>query len=134
MALPVIPVLTTGQDQLTKPADQIAYILRHAYYNPGGTSSYIEYYLISLQKLFAECNNNLGEMIPRFVERLQYAINLLYPDKYSTTTNVKDIDDFTREVEIGIIDRNTRELVLKSDDIRIKNEKFYIKSTAGEAE
>ena len=130
---PVIPVLSTGQDQLTRAVDQIAYLLRHAYYNPGWTSSYIETYLISLQKLFAECNNNLIDMVGRFKDLLTYSLNNMFDDKYSVTTELYTVNELTKGVRIGIIDKSGN-LVLKSDDIKISNGKFYIRSTAGEDE
>ena len=129
----VIPVLSIGQDQLVRDRDQIAYILRHAFYNPGWTSSYIETRLISLQKLFAECHDNLDEMANRLIDKLRFTLNEMYNGKYSVDMEIYRIDDFTKGVKIAITDSN-QNLVLSSDDIRIKDGKCYIRSTLGEIE
>ena len=129
----VIPVLSTGQDQLTRPVDQIAYILRHAYYNPGWTSSYIEDYLISLQKLYAENHHDLLHMAERLKELLTYSLNTMYNGMYIVTTQVYDIDNLTKGVRIGISDQN-QNLILSSDDIRFSNGQCYIKAATEEIE
>jgi len=129
----VIPVLSTGQDQLTRPVDQIAYILRHAFYNPGWTSSYLEPYLISLQKLYAESHEDLNQMIDRLREKLAFTLNEMFNNAYHVNMEVYEIDPFTRGVKIGISDNN-QNLVLSTDDLRISNGKFYIRSTTGDEE
>ena len=129
----VIPVLSLGQDQLTRPADQIAYILRHAFYNPGWTSSYIEHYLISLQKLFAECHHNLSEMSNRLAEKLRYTLNELYDGAYQVNMEIYSVDEITQGVKIIIVDNN-QNLVLSSDDIRVSNGECYIRQTLGESD
>ena len=129
----VIPVLSVGQDQLTRPADQIAYILRHAFYNPGWTSSYLEPYLISLQKLFAENSNNLEEMSNKFIEKLQYILKEMYGSNFQVNAELYSVDILTKGVKISITDANNN-LVLNSDDIRIKDGKCYIRQTLGEIE
>ena len=129
----VIPVLSTGQDQLTRPVDQIAYILRHAFYNPGWTSSYLEPYLISLQKLYAESHEDLNQMIDRLREKLAFTLNEMFNNAYHVNMEVYEINPFTRGVKIGISDNN-QNLVLSTDDLRISNGKFYIRSTTGDEE
>jgi len=124
----VIPVLSIGQDQLTRPVDQIAYLLRHAFYNPGWTSSYIESYLISMQKLFAECHHNLSEMSGRLREKLAYSLNEMYDGAYHVDIETYAIDDFTQGARIIITDNNNN-LVLSSDDIRVKDGHCYIRQT-----
>ena len=133
MADSVIPVLSIAQDQLIRDADQIAYILRHAFYNPGWTSSYIESRLISLQKLFAECHENLEEMANRLIDKLRFTFNEMFDGRYSVNMELRTIDDFTKGVKIIITDSN-QNLVLTSDDIRIKDGKCYIRQTLGEME
>lgn len=133
MPRPVIPILSTGQDQLTRPADQIAYILRHAFYNPGWTSSYIESYLISLQKLYAESNHDLNQMVDRLREKLSFTLNEMFGNIYHVNMEVYNINSITRGVKIAISDSN-QNLVLSSDDIRISNGKCYIRSTTGDEE
>lgn len=129
----VIPVLSTGQDQLTRPVDQIAYILRHAFYNPGWTSSYLEAYLISLQKLYAESHNDLNQMVDRFREKMTYTLNEMFNGAYHISCTVYDVNPFTRGVKVAIVDNNQNP-VLSADDIRISNGKFYIRSTTGDEE
>lgn len=133
MPAAVIPVLSISQDQLIRPSDQIAYILRHAFYNPGWTSSYIEAYLISMQKLFAECHHNLEEMATRFTEKLRFTLKEMYGSKYHVNMEIYTVDDFTKGVKI-IISDNNQNLVLKSDDIRFSNGKCYIRTTLGESD
>lgn len=131
MTTPVIPVLTTGQDQLTRHTDQIAYILRHAFYNPGWTSSYIESYLISLQKLYAEANHDLLQMADMFRDKLTHSLKEMYGNRYHVNTDVYEIDEISKGVKIVIADNNQNP-VLSVDDIRITDGKFYIKSTMGD--
>lgn len=122
----VIPVLSRHLDQLTDPVDQIAYIIRHAVYNPGWTSNYIEPYLISMRKLFAENSHHLINMAKQLESKLSFTLTEMFGQTYRVTTKVYDINEVTKGVRVLITD-STGNLVLNTDDIRVVDDKIYIK-------
>ena len=75
---PVIPVLSINTDQLTKKEDQIAYIIRHAFYNPGWTSSQIEGSLISMRRVLAHYEYDRNEFVNGLKQKLELAVKHLY--------------------------------------------------------
>lgn len=135
MPVSVIPVLSTKLDRLYAPNDQVAYILRHAFYNPGWTSNYIESYLISLQKLFAECSADLSQMAERLKEKLDYSLKTLYNGKYMTTVELVEDNpaELSKRFSISIADAQGN-LLLSNKDIQIKDGKFAIRPNTGELE
>jgi aspartate/tyrosine/aromatic aminotransferase len=75
---PVIPVLSINTDQITKRDDQLAYLLRHAFYNPGWTSSQIESSLVSMRRLLAQYEDDPAEFANALKQRLEAAVQRLY--------------------------------------------------------
>ena len=66
----VIPVLSINTDQLTKKEDQLAYLIRHAFYNPGWTSSQIEGYLVSIRRILAKSEYDRNEFANSLKQKL----------------------------------------------------------------
>ena len=126
MPVSVIPSLSLAKDQITDPREQIAYLLRHAANNPGWTSSYLEPYLISMRKLYSENHENVGDMVSSLQGRLQYSLDQLHPGSYTVNVTVTDMDTLTVAIAIAITDRYGN-VVVSTDDIRVSENKIYLK-------
>lgn len=117
----VIPTLSLNKDQLTTPREQIAYLIRQAFYNPGWTSSQIDYTLVSIRKYLAEHTEDSSRFIPALQNGLQAAITAYQPT-YKVTVNAKTNSANSRAytVVIRVTDENDT-LVLQQDDISVEN-------------
>lgn len=120
MALqPVIPVLSLNTDQLTKRDDQFAYLIRHAFNNPGWTSSQIEGTLVSIRQLLAKHENDKDEFVNAIKQKLEAAVKRLYA-YCSVTVSYYDISPNQYGVRIAILD-DGGQVVMSSDNIRVNN-------------
>ena len=126
MPTSVIPTLSLAKDQITDPREQIAYLLRHAANNPGWTSSYLEPYLISMRKLYADNNNSVEDMVSSLQGKLQYSLDQLQPASYQVNVITYSVDELTTGITISIVDRHGN-LVVSTDDIRVKDNVIYLK-------
>lgn len=126
MALqPVIPVLSLNTDQLTKMDDQLAYLLRHAFYNPGWTSSQIESSLVSMRRLLAQYENDRNEFVNALKQKLESAVKRLYAT-FSVNVDSYTISPTRYGVTIAILDNKGRPIV-SSDVIRVENNEIILK-------
>ena len=72
-------------------------------------------------------------MSNKFIEKLQYILKEMYGSNFQVNAELYSVDILTKGVKISITDSNNN-LVLNSDDIRIKDGKCYIRQTLGEIE
>lgn len=125
MALkPVIPVLSINTDQLTRQDDQLAYLLRHAFYNPGWTSSQIESSLVSMRRLLAQYENDKNEFAAALKQKLEAAVKRLYA-MCSVSVDTYTISPIKYGVTISIMDNQGRPIV-NSDVIRVENNEIIL--------
>ena len=122
--VPVIPVLSLNTDQLVKREDQIAYIIRHAFYNPGWTSSQIEDELVSMRRLVAHYELDKDEFVSMLRKKLELAIKHLYAE-LSVNVESYDVDPTKYGVTISVVDSQGN-LVLASNNIRVKDNKIIL--------
>ena len=122
--IPVIPVLSLNTDQLTKKEDQLAYLVRHAFYNPGWTSSQIEGYLVSMRRILAKCEYDRDEFIAILKQKLELAVKHLYAD-HSVSVDSYMISPNTYGVTISIIDGKGQP-VLSYDTIKVENNEIIL--------
>lgn len=125
MALtPVIPVLGLNTDQLTRKDDQLAYILRHAFNNPGWTSSQIEGSLVSMRRLLAQYEGDPAEFTAALRVRLETAIKHLYA-QYSVNVSYYTITPKGYGVTITIVDASGTP-VLSSNAIQVIDNRLVL--------
>lgn len=122
--IPVIPVLGLNTDQLTRKDDQLAYILRHAFNNPGWTSSQIEGSLVSMRRLLAKYEQNPGEFTAALRTQLETAIKHLYAT-YTVNVSYETLTPQTYKVIISIVDGNGQP-VLSSDAIKVVDNRLVL--------
>ena len=123
--VPVIPVLSINTDQVVKREDQIAYIIRHAFYNPGWTSSQIEGSLVSIRRLLAQYENDKAEFVNALKQRLELAVKHLYADLF-VNVDTYDITPARYGVRISISD-SKGQLIMSSNDIRVENNEIKLR-------
>ena len=121
---PVIPVLSLNTDQLTKKEDQLAYIIRHAFYNPGWTSSQIEGSLVSMRRIIAEFEHDKTEFVNALKQRLEHAVKHLYAD-HSVDVEAYDINPVKYGVTITVLD-NQGQPVISSNAIKVENNEIIL--------
>ena len=125
MALvPVIPVLSINTDQLTRPEDQLAYLLRHAFYNPGWTSSQIEGSLVSMRRLLAQYENDRNEFVNALKQRLEAAVKRLYAT-FSVNVDLYTVSPVKYGITITVVD-NRGVPVISSDAIKVVNNEIIL--------
>ena len=125
MALvPVIPVLSINTDQLTRPEDQLAYLLRHAFYNPGWTSSQIEGSLVSMRRLLAQYENDRNEFVNALKQRLEAAVKRLYAT-FSVNVDSYTVSPVKYGITITVVD-NRGVPVISSDAIKVVNNEIIL--------
>lgn len=121
---PVIPVLSINTDQLTRKEDQLAYLIRHAFYNPGWTSSQIEGYLVSIRRLLAQSEYDRNEFASSLKQRLELAVKHLYAD-HSVSVDTYMIDPAKYGVTISILNSQGQP-VLSYDNIKVENNEIIL--------
>ena len=122
--VPVIPVLSINTDQLVRKEDQLAYIIRHAFYNPGWTSSQIENVLVSMRRLIAQYEYDKNEFANALKQRLELAVKHLYAD-HSVTVETYDISPVKYGVVISVLN-NQGQPVLSSSAIKVENNEIIL--------
>ena len=122
---PVIPVLGLNIDQLTRKDDQLAYLLRHAFNNPGWTSEQIEGQLVSIRRLLAEHENDPDEFVSALRQKLETAVKHLHASHGVNVTYEKLGDHQHYKVTITIVDGNGTP-VLSSDAISVKDNQIVL--------
>ncbi len=113
----VIPVLSINTDKLTKKEDQLAYLIRHAFYNPGWTSSQIEGALVSMRRLLAYYEYDRNEFANGLKQKLEQAVKHLYAD-HSVTVDTTMLSPNTYSVSISITNAQGQP-VLSSTNIKV---------------
>lgn len=121
---PVIPVLSINTDQLTRKEDQLAYLIRHAFYNPGWTSSQIEGYLVSIRRLLAQSEYDRNEFASSLKQRLELAVKHLYAD-HSVSVDTYMIGPVKYGVTISILNSQGQP-VLSYDNIKVENNEIIL--------
>ena len=121
---PVIPVLSINTDQLTKKEDQIAYIIRHAFYNPGWTSSQIEGSLISMRRLLAHYEYDRNEFVNGLKQKLELAVKHLYANMNVSVDSVL-LSPNTYKVVISITN-DQGVPVLSSSNIKVVDNEIIL--------
>ncbi len=122
--LPVIPVLSLNTDQLTNMQDQLAYLLRHTFENPGWTSSQIEGSLVSMRNLLAKYEYNINEFTSALKLKLEAAVKRLYAT-LSVSVESYTIDTISYGITIGILN-SQGESILSTDVIRVVNNEIIL--------
>lgn len=118
---PVIPVLSINTDKLTRREDQIAYIIRHAFYNPGWTSSQIEGYLVSMRRLLAQHEYDRSEFANGLKQKLELAVKHLYAD-LSVSVDTVVLSPNTYSVTIAVTDAQGQPILSSSNIEVVDNE------------
>ena len=125
MALqPIIPVLSLNTDRVITRDDQLAYLIRHAFNNPGWTSSQIEGSLVSIRQLLAQYENDRDEFVNALKQKLENAVKRLYA-YCSVTVSSYDISPTQYGITISILD-DGGQVVMSSDNIRVQNKNELI--------
>ena len=99
---PVVPTLhNISTPMLTKLGDQLAYVIRFYFANPGRTSSNNEDEMISFRKLNAKYGNDPGEMCARSAAAIEAAcrhykddarVSITYEMIRGFSSNPEDLD------------------------------------------
>lgn len=121
---PVIPVLSINTDKLTRKEDQIAYIIRHAFYNPGWTSSQIEGYLVSMRRLLAQYEYDRNEFANGLKQKLELAIKHLYAD-LSVSVDTVMLSPNTYSVTIAVTNAQGQP-ILSSSNIKVVDNEIIL--------
>lgn len=120
----VIPVLSINTDQLTKKEDQLAYLIRHAFYNPGWTSSQIEGYLVSIRRILAKAEYDRNEFSNSLKQKLELAVKHYYAD-HSVSVDTYLISPTTYGVTITIMDSQGQP-VLSDKNIKVVDNEIIL--------
>lgn len=115
----VIPSLSLNESQVTNPSDQVAYIIRHAFHNPGWTSNFIEDQLVSMRKLRAMYTEDKTRFVSVLQSKLQHAIEQYQPT-FVVTIKTEDSKKVPNAYKlIFTITNSLGECVLNMDSIRV---------------
>lgn len=120
----VIPVLSINTDQLTRKEDQLAYLIRHAFYNPGWTSSQIEGYLVSMRRLLAQAEYDRNEFANLLKQRLELAVKHYYAD-HSVSVDTYMITPTSYGVTISILDSQGQP-ALSDENIKVVDNEIIL--------
>lgn len=120
----VIPVLSINTDQLTRKEDQLAYLIRHAFYNPGWTSSQIEGYLVSMRRLLAQSEYDRNEFANALKQRLELAVKHYYAD-HSVSVDTYMITPNSYGVTISILDSQGQP-ALSDENIKVVDNEIIL--------
>ena len=120
----VIPVLSINTDQLTRKEDQLAYLIRHAFYNPGWTSSQIEGYLVSMRRLLAQSEYDRNEFANALKQRLELAVKHYYAD-HSVSVDTYMITPNSYGVTISILDSQGQP-TLSDENIKVVDNEIIL--------
>lgn len=125
----VIPTLHAGMSEIVRTdADKLAYIIRHAFKNPGNTSLYIEDSLISFRKLDAEYGRN-GVTLAGVVEnRLLEIATELIEDLGSLTVTYQSGEDPLYHLIVEATNKSGV-AILQSVNIAVSPDDFQINLT-----
>lgn len=113
----VIPSLSLNMPLITDPKEQVVYLLKHAFHNPGWTSSFIEDSLVSMRKLRAQYTEDKTKFTSALQIYLQNAIQRYQPS-FRVEVSSRDVDVNTYTLVIAITDSMNR-LVLSTSDIKV---------------
>lgn len=130
----VIPSFSLNVSMITNPSDQVAYIIRHAFHNPGWTSSFIDDQLVSMRKLRAQYTEDKEYFINALQAALQRAIEQYQPTFIVSISGVNSKTVPNAYKLIIVVNNSLGECVLNMDSVRVVDGVLLLKSDLRENE
>lgn len=122
----VIPTLNINQPIITQSSDQMAYLLKFMFWNPGWTSSIVESTLLSLRKLRAKYTEDISTY-PQAIEALLKMAVYNYNTQWTASVRTDRIEDRTYALVISIVG-NDGVPIINNDSIVIRDGQVMLRT------